>query len=34
MEVQFEKKDMARNNNYSFRRCLLDSIFFGKNYST
>jgi hypothetical protein len=29
-EVQFDKKDMARNNNYSCHRCIFDSIFFRK----
>jgi hypothetical protein len=33
IEVQFDKKDkdMARNINYSSRRCLFYSIFFRKN---
>jgi hypothetical protein len=29
-EVQFDKKDMARNIIYSSYRCMLDSIFCGK----
>ena len=29
-EVQFGKKDMARNVMYSSHRCMLDSIFCGK----
>ena len=29
-EVQFDKKDMARNIIYSSHRCMLDSIFCGK----
>ena len=30
MEVQFDKKDMARNIIYSSHRCIFDSIFCGK----
>lgn len=29
-EVQFDKKDMARNINYSCHRCMFDRIFCGK----
>jgi hypothetical protein len=29
-EVQFGKKDMARNIDYSSHRCMLDGIFCGK----
>ena len=29
-EVQFDKKDMARNIIYSSHRCMFDSIFCGK----
>jgi hypothetical protein len=29
-EVQFDKKDMARNITYSSHRCIFECIFFGK----